>query len=51
MQVLNALGAGFVIRDTQADPADAAPEASRLSGAQPPTSLEATRAKVKKGSW
>lgn len=51
MQVLNALGAGFVIRDTQAKPADAPSEAPRVFGAQPRTPADATPAKVKKGSW
>jgi HTH-type transcriptional regulator/antitoxin HipB len=52
MQVLNALGAGFVIRDTQAD--SASNEGSRLRQ-EPDAALSVTgyapTIKIKKGSW
>ena len=52
MQVLHALGAGFVIRDNQADPA----AEGFASVQQPPHAAEsvteyAPTNKVKKGSW
>lgn len=52
MQVLHALGAGFVLRDLQADAApDQGSGERQVSGTQAHTPANVTPTKVKKGSW
>lgn len=52
MQVLNALGAGFVIRDAQTDSAaDEASGVRQVPGAAAGIAGHAPAIKIKKGSW
>jgi HTH-type transcriptional regulator/antitoxin HipB len=52
MQVLHALGAGFVLRDLQADAApDQGSGERQVSGTPARTPANVPPAKVKKGSW
>ncbi len=52
MQVLNALGAGLVVRDPQPDsPADERPPIRQLPSPAPDTRANAQATRIKKGSW